>query len=86
MRIKHSLVAVGENGLNSTAFQNHARKFANLSLDEKCRSGLDLSAAFQLYTPYVDIIHDGESKSYPLMFSQSTLEQDLFYCLYISMT
>ena len=58
--IRHDLVAVGEQGQNSTEFKEHAQKFANMSLDEKCNKGLDLSVAFQIYTPYVDIKSNGK--------------------------
>ena len=56
--ISHNLVAVGKNGQNSTEFRNHAQKFFNMSVDEKCERGLDLSVAFLMYTPYVDVKHN----------------------------
>ncbi|XP_065057797.1 uncharacterized protein LOC135685711 isoform X2 [Rhopilema esculentum] len=55
LKIQHDLVAVGNNGMNSSVFRKHFEKFAKYSLDEKCRLGLDLSVAFQVYTPYIDI-------------------------------
>ena len=63
MKIRHELVAVGKEGLNSTAFREHAQKFANMSVDEKCDKGLSLSVAFLLYTPYVDVMDHGEFSS-----------------------
>ena len=55
LKIQHDLVATGKDGMNSSVFRKHFEKFANYSLDEKCRLGLDLSVAFQVYTPYIDI-------------------------------
>ena len=60
LKIKHTLVKVDSQDENNTEFENHQEKFANMSLDERCSSGLDLSAAFQMYTPYVDTVHDRE--------------------------
>ena len=60
IKIRHELVAVGEKGMNTTSFREHAQKFANMSVDEKCEKGLDLSAAFLMYTPYVDVKDDGK--------------------------
>ena len=77
IRIKHELVTVGENGLNTSSVRRHIQKLANMSIDEKCDKGLNLSAAFFMYTPYVDIINDRKychSQVYIASFRNSLIQ------------
>ena len=54
IKIKHNLVKIASEQSNNTEFEDHQRKLVNISLDERCKSGKDLSIAFQLYRPYVN--------------------------------
>ena len=60
MKIKHNLVKIASEQSNKTEFEDHQRKLANRTLDERCKSGQELSVAFQLYRPYVNTQQHGK--------------------------
>ena len=68
-------------GEPTTNFRTRTNELNRYSLDEKCEKGLGLGVGFQVYTPYVDLGLDSNSKDAVLSgIFPNFLTEMLRYC------